>query len=238
MMINQTLDNTPTGTKILVAQRDANAFRLIRDTIKGEGYDVIGATNGEEVLSKIPLQLPSVIVLDVMLPIRSGFEVCKQIRSDKRFSHIAILALAATAEEAEIAFDLGVDDHVTKPFTELELTLRIRRLLRTRPSLPTEPEVDEIALDDLHLDIPRHETTVEGRQVHLTSTEFKLLKVLAQRRGRVQTRERLLYDVWDYNRFLATRTVDTHVQRLRRKLGAAQRYLESVRGVGYRFAEI
>jgi two-component system phosphate regulon response regulator PhoB len=237
MMMNQTLDNTPTGTKILVAQKDANAFRLIRDKLKGEGCDVLGATNGEEALAKIPLHLPNVIVLDVMLPIRSGFEVCKLIRSDKTLARLAILALTATAQEAEIAFDMGADDHVTRPFTEPELILRIRRLLRTYQPVPGEPEVEEIAVEDLHLDIRRHQTTVEGKQVHLTLTEFKLLKVLAQRRGRVQTRERLLHDVWAYNRFLVTRTVDTHVLRLRRKLGTAQRYLESVRGVGYRFVE-
>jgi two-component system phosphate regulon response regulator PhoB len=237
MMINQTLANPRAGTRILIAQKGANSFRVIKARLKDEGYDVAGATNGEEALEKIPLHLPSLIVLDLMLPARSGFEVCKQVRSDKRFSHIAILALTARAEEAEIAIDLGADDHVTKPFTELELMLRIRRLLRAHRVVPAEADAEEIAMEDLHLDIPRHETTVEGRHVHLTLTEFKLLKVLAQRRGRVQTRERLLHDVWDYNCSLDTRTVDTHVLRLRRKLGAAQRYLESVRGVGYRFAE-
>src|SRR5580692_7077334 len=111
MMINQTLDNTQTGTKILVAQKDSNALRLIRDKLKGEGYDVLGATNGEQALKMIPLALPSLVVLDLMLPMRSGFEVCKRIRSDKSMPHLAILALTARAEEAEIAFDLGADDH-------------------------------------------------------------------------------------------------------------------------------
>jgi DNA-binding response OmpR family regulator len=237
MMINQALTSTGIRTQVLVAQPDAKSLKLIKDKLEGEGHDVLGAIDGEEALKHLSLYLPHLIVLDVMLPKRSGFEVCKQIRSDKNFSRVAILALTARAEEAEIAFELGADDHVTKPFADLELILRIKRLLRARLPLPTEPDVDEIALEDLHLDIPRHEATIEGRQVHLTLTEFKLLKVLAQRRGRVQTRERLLCDVWDYNRFLPTRTVDTHVLRLRRKLGAAQRYLESVRGVGYRFAE-
>jgi DNA-binding response OmpR family regulator len=237
MMINQALTNTRIRTQILIAQPDAKSFGLIKDKLEGEGHEVLSATDGEEALKQASLHLPQLTVLDMILPGRSGFEVCKQIRSNKTLSHLGILALTAGAEEAEIAFNLGANDHVTKPFTDLELILRIKRLLRTRPPLPTEPEADEIAVEDLHLDIPRHEATVEGRQVHLTLTEFKLLKVLAQRRGRVQTRERLLCDVWDYNRFLPTRTVDTHVQRLRRKLGAAQRYLESVRGVGYRFAE-
>jgi two-component system phosphate regulon response regulator PhoB len=237
MMINQALANTRIRTQILIAQPDAKSSALIKEKLEGEGHEVLSATDGEEVLKQVSLHLPHLVVLDVMLPRLSGFEVCKQIRSDKTSSHVAILALTTRAEEAEIAFDLGADDHVTRPFADLELILRIRRLLRSRQPLSAEPEADEIAVEDLHLDIPRHETTVEGRQVHLTLTEFKLLKVLAQRRGRVQTRERLLYDVWDYNRFLATRTVDTHVQRLRRKLGAAQRHLESVRGVGYRFAQ-
>lgn len=236
-MINQALTRTRTRARILVAQPDATSFKLIKDTLQAEGHEVSGANDGEEALRQLSLHPPQLIVLDVMLPKRSGFEVCRRIRSEKTLPHLAILALTAGAEEAEIAFDLGADDHVTKPFTELELVLRIKRLLRTHQQAPTEPDVEEIALVGLHLDIPRQQTTVEGRQVHLTFTEFKLLKVLAQRRGRVQSRARLLQDVWDYNRILDTRTVDTHVLRLRRKLGTARRYLESVRGIGYRFVE-
>jgi len=236
-MINQTLTDTRAGTRILIARKDANFFRLIKARLKDEGYDVAGATDGEEALKQISLHLPDLIVLDVTLSARSGFEVCKRVRSDKTLPRVAILALTARAEEAEIAFDLGADDHVTKPFTELELMLRIRRLLRARRPVPAETDTDEIAMEDLHLDIPRHQTTVAGKHVHLTLTEFNLLKVLAQRRGRVQSRERLLQDVWNYNTSLDTRTVDTHVLRLRRKLGNAQRYLESVRGMGYRFVE-
>jgi two-component system, OmpR family, phosphate regulon response regulator PhoB len=236
-MISRTAIRPPLKAKILVAQNDANSAGQLKLSLGDEGYEVVSATDGEEAMKQIPLQLPSLIVLDLMLPTRSGFELCRQIRSDKAFSHLAILAVTSRAEEAEIAFELGADDHVIKPFTGLELSLRIRRLLRARHFAPPEADEDEIAVKNLRLDVPRHKATVEGKRLDLTFTEFKLLKVLAQRRGRVQTRERLLQDVWDYNCYLDTRTVDTHVLRLRRKLGAARSYLESVRGVGYRFAE-
>src|SRR5437899_822753 len=133
------------------------------------------------------------------------------------------------------SFELGADDYLTKPFSPRELVLRIKRLLRSGPS--TEDKGDRIYVGDLALDIPGHQAMVKGRPIELTATEFKLLTVLAQRRGRVQSREQLLQDVWEYDTLIDTRTVDTHMSRLREKLGPAAKHLDTVPGVGYRFPE-
>jgi two-component system phosphate regulon response regulator PhoB len=134
-----------------------------------------------------------------------------------------------------LGFELGADDYLTKPFSPRELVLRIKRLLRSGPS--TEDKGDRIQVGDLALDIPGHQAMVKGRPIELTATEFKLLTVLAQRRGRVQSREQLLQDVWEYDTLIDTRTVDTHMRRLREKLGPAAKHLDTVRGVGYRFLD-
>jgi two-component system phosphate regulon response regulator PhoB len=144
-----------------------------------------------------------------------------------------------TAKAAEIdrvlGLELGADDYVTKPFSPRELVLRVKRLLRSEPAPASE--TDRIVWKELCVDVPRHRATVKGKPLDLTATEFKLLTILAQRRERVQSRERLLQDVWEYDRLIDTRTVDTHIRRLREKLGQAAKYLETVRGVGYRFVQ-
>jgi len=223
--------------KILVVDDEPDAIELIKFNLKAAGYEVITAADGEEALKKARSMLPDLVILDLMLPEVDGLEVCKILRRDQRVSATPILMLTAKAAEIDrvLGLELGADDYVTKPFSPRELVLRVKRLLRTEPTNNTKE--DEIILKELRLDVPRHEATVNGRSVDLTATEFKLLTVLARRRGRVQSREQLLHDVWEYDNLIDPRTVDTHMRRLREKLGIAAKYLDTVRGVGYRFVE-
>ena len=223
--------------KILVVDDEPDALELISYNLKAAGFDVITADDGEEALKKARAGQPALILLDVMLPEVDGLEVCKTLRRDPATAMVPIIMLTAKAAEIDrvLGLELGADDYVTKPFSPRELVLRVKALLRRRT--PTEPEPESLDFTDLKIDIPRHEVTVRGSPVDLTATEFKLLTVLAERRGRVQSREALLRDVWEYDNFIDTRTVDTHMRRLRDKLGTAAAHLDTVRGVGYRFVD-
>ncbi len=223
--------------KILVVDDEPDAIELIKFNLKSAGYEVMTAPDGEQALKKAPALLPDLIILDLMLPEVDGLEVCKILRRDARVSATPIIMLTAKAAEIDrvLGLELGADDYVTKPFSPRELVLRVKRLLRPAPT--TGAKEDVIKLKELTLDVPRHQASVKGRALDLTATEFKLLTVLAQRRGRVQSREQLLQDVWEYDNLIDTRTVDTHMRRLREKLGPEAKYLDTVRGVGYRFIE-
>jgi DNA-binding response OmpR family regulator len=223
--------------KILVVDDEPDALELIAFNLKNAGLEVLTAENGDQALRLARAQLPDLILLDLMLPEVDGLEVCKILRRDPATSAIPIIMVTAKAAEMDrvLGLELGADDYVTKPFSPRELVLRVKNLLRRRQA--AETPTDRISVGDLSIDIPRHLVTVQGRAVELTATEFRLLSVLAQRRGRVQSREQLLRDVWNYETAIDTRTVDTHMRRLREKLGPAARYLDTVRGVGYRFIE-
>lgn len=223
--------------KILVVDDEPDALELVEFNLKGAGYDVVTASDGEEALTKARAVLPQLIVLDLMLPEVDGLEVCKMLRRDPNTSSIPIIMLTAKAAEIDrvLGLELGADDYVTKPFSPRELVLRVKRLLRSGQS--AAENADRIAWKELAIDIPKHQVIVRGKSVELTATEFKLLTALAQRRGRVQSRDQLLRDVWEYDSVIDTRTVDTHMRRLREKLGSAAKYLDTVRGVGYRFIE-
>ena len=223
--------------KILVVDDEPDALELIAFNLKSAGLEVLTAENGDQAQRLARAQLPDLILLDLMLPEVDGLEVCKILRRDAATSAIPIIMVTAKAAEMDrvLGLELGADDYVTKPFSPRELVLRVKNLLRRRQA--AETPTDRISVGDLSIDIPRHLVTVQGRAVELTATEFRLLSVLAQRRGRVQSREQLLRDVWNYETVIDTRTVDTHMRRLREKLGPAARYLDTVRGVGYRFIE-
>ncbi|HMJ90190.1 MAG TPA: response regulator transcription factor [Candidatus Acidoferrum sp.] len=223
--------------KILVVDDEPDALDLIQFNLKAAGYDVVTADDGTEALKKARTTQPALVVLDVMLPEVDGLEVCKTLRREPATASIPIIMLTAKAAEIDrvLGLELGADDYLTKPFSPRELVLRVKALLRRRT--PTEPHQDQINLGDLVIDIPRHEVLVDGQSIQLTATEFKLLTVLVERRGRVQSRDALLRDVWEYDSLIDTRTVDTHMRRLRDKLGSAARYLDTVRGVGYRFVD-
>jgi DNA-binding response OmpR family regulator len=223
--------------KILVVDDEPDALEVLEFNLKNAGYDVTTADDGDTALKKARQQLPDLILLDLMLPEIDGLEVCKTLRRDQATSTIPIIMVTAKAAEIDrvVGLELGADDYVTKPFSPRELVLRVRNLLKRRTTEEDKPQ--KMQFGDLIIDIPRHLVSVQGGRVDLTATEFKLLITLAQRRGRVQSREALLRDVWEYDNLIDTRTVDTHMRRLREKLGAAARYLDTVRGVGYRFVE-
>lgn len=223
--------------KILVVDDEPDAVELIEFNLKAAGYDVVTATDGEEALKRARSVMPQLIILDLMLPEVDGLEVCKILRRDPRTAGVPIIMVTAKAAEIDrvLGLELGADDYVTKPFSPRELVLRVKRLLRASQAAEDQPE--RIEYKELTLDISRHQATVKGKPIDLTATEFKLLTVLMQRRGRVQSRDQLLRDVWEYDNLIDTRTVDTHMRRLREKLGPASRHLDTVRGVGYRFVE-
>jgi two-component system phosphate regulon response regulator PhoB len=223
--------------KILVVDDEPEAVELLDFNLKQAGFSVIAATDGAQALTKARSALPSLIVLDLMLPEIDGLEVCKMLRRDPATARIPIIMLTAKAAEIDriIGLELGADDYITKPFSPRELVLRIKKVLQRGRATGAEPET--LKFGELLIDPPRHLVKWRGKRIELTATEFKLLVLLAQRRGRVQSREQLLQDVWEYNSFIDTRTVDTHVRRLREKLGAAARHLDTIRGVGYRFVE-
>jgi DNA-binding response OmpR family regulator len=198
---------------------------------------VIAAEDGASALAKTRSELPALVILDLMLPGMSGLEVCKVLKSEAATRHIPIIMLTSKAEEVDkiVGLELGADDYVTKPFSPRELILRVNRSLRRGKE--KAPTVEKISIGKILLDHARHEVHVKGQPVELTATEFKLLALLMDRRGRVQGRDRLLNDVWGYESVIDTRTVDTHVRRLREKLGDVASYIETVRGVGYRISE-
>ena len=223
--------------KVLVVDDEPDAVELVEFNLKEAGLDVAKASNGKEALTKAKLILPDLILLDLMLPEVDGLEVCKILRRDPATASIPIIMLTAKAAEIDrvLGLELGADDYVTKPFSPRELVLRVKGLLRR--GKPAVEKSEQIRVGIMCIDIPRHEVTVKNQRVVLTAREFKLITVLAQRRGRVRSRDRLLHDVWDYDNIIDTRTVDTHVRRLRHKLGPAAKYLDTVRGVGYRLVE-
>ena len=221
--------------KILVVDDEPDALEVLGFKLKEAGYLPIFAKDGARAIIAARDERPALIVLDLMLPEVDGLEVCKILRRDLATSMIPIIMLTAKAAEMDrvIGLELGADDYVTKPFSPRELVLRIKKLL-ARVKASDEP-VAQLRFDELEIDVPRHAVTISGKPLVLTATEFKLLELLARRRGRVQTRDRLLQDVWGYDNPIESRTVDTHMRRLREKLGETARFLETIRGVGYRF---
>jgi two-component system phosphate regulon response regulator PhoB len=225
---------TGAGRKILVVEDESDVADLLTLNFRKAGFRISTAVDGASGLQKAREDRPDFIVLDLMLPKMSGLEVCKILKNDTATSHIPILMLTAKAEEIDriVGLEFGADDYVTKPFSPREILLRIRAILR-RGETPGE----SLKAGPISIDAARHEVRVNGKQVHLTSLEFKLLQTLMQRRGRVQNRDRLLNEVWGYEAVIDTRTVDTHVRRLREKLGKAGDAIETVRGFGYRVRE-
>jgi two-component system phosphate regulon response regulator PhoB len=228
---------------ILVVEDEEDIRKILAYNLGQAGFDVVAVDRGEPVLAMVRTNRPELVLLDLMLPDISGLEICRHLKSDPGLRAIPIIMLTARSEEIDrvVGFELGADDYVVKPFSVRELILRVQAVLRRAPQAGPagageEPDT-ELVFGRLRVDRSAHRTWVDGEEITLTPLEMKLLWTLYQRRGRVQTRATLLDDVWEASPENNTRTVDTHVKRLREKLGLAGAYVETVRGIGYRFAD-
>ena len=223
---------------ILVIEDERDLQEVLRYNLEQAGHKPLIASSGAEGLQDFNAKTVDLVLLDLMLPDMSGTEVCRQIRYTSREQPIPIIMLTARGEEVDrvVGFEMGADDYVTKPFSVRELLLRIEAVLR-RSHKSEAPTDNEIRFGVLRVDPGAHRVWVEGRETELSALEFKLLVTLYQRKNRVQARHHLLDEVWGVHADITTRTVDTHVKRLREKLGAARAYIQTVRGVGYRFVE-
>ena len=224
--------------QILVVDDEEDLLELIGYNLTKEGYRVTCASSGEEAMQKARAELPGLIVLDLLLPTVDGLEVCRLLKSDPKTLHIPIVMLTAKGEEIDVVtgLEVGADDYVTKPFSPRVLLARIKAVLRRKAKEQTD-EATTLKIGDLVIDPVRHEVLVENKVVLLTFTEFKLLHVLAQRRGRAFTRIQIVDAVMGEDYPVTERSVDVHVASLRKKLGPMGPYIETVRGVGYRFKE-
>ncbi len=223
------------GERVLIVDDEPDILALCSYHLARAGYRVSTASTGPEGLGAAREERPALVVLDLMLPEMSGFDVLERLRADDATRDIAVLMLTARREEPDRirGLSLGADDYLTKPFSPQELVLRVGAILR-RTSATAASSTDRLSIGPIGIDRAAHRVSVDGTDIELTPIEYKLLLTLAERRGRVQARAHLLETVWDAAPDIQTRTVDMHVQRLRAKLGAAGELIETVRGFGYR----
>ncbi|MCM8783604.1 MAG: response regulator transcription factor [Candidatus Omnitrophica bacterium] len=223
--------------RILIIEDDKNISKLIKYNLEKEGFNCFTALKAEEALETLKRFAIDLIILDIMLPDMDGFELCRLIKEEKKLKSIPVIMLTAKGEEVDkvVGFQLGADDYMVKPFSPRELIMRIKAVLRRGKKEEDKKEI--LQSGNLLVDIPRHKVFINDREVELTALEFKLLATLMERRGRVQSRELLLSDVWGIYTQVNTRTVDTHIKRLRQKLGKLGKLIETVIGLGYRFKE-
>ncbi|MFZ0035196.1 MAG: response regulator transcription factor [Sedimentisphaerales bacterium] len=222
--------------KILIVEDDRDIVEMVEYNLKQEGYETIHAFNGEKGIELAGKEKPDLIILDLMLPAIDGFEVCKALKQQHSTAHIPIIILSAKSRETDkvVGLELGADDYVTKPFSPRELLARVKAVLRRHREQPAE----EIKVGQIVIDSTKHKVLVKGREIELTATEFRLLECLARRPGAVFTRNQLLDAAGVDGSMVYDRTVDAHIKSLRRKLGSAKDYIETVRSVGYRFRGI
>jgi two-component system phosphate regulon response regulator PhoB len=220
--------------KVIIIEDERDLAELLAFNLEKEGWQTAIALDGKSGLERVTTELPDLVILDLMLPEMGGIEVCRHLRRQEKTATIPVIMVTAKGEEIDrvVGFEVGADDYLVKPFSTRELLLRIKAILR-RASPPAQGE-KLLTRGLLVIDPERHRVTVKGEEVNLTSTEFKLLQLLAERTGRMQGREQLLRDVWGYSSSADTRTVDTHITRLRTKLGEAGEMVRTVRGFGYK----
>ena len=221
--------------RILLIEDEQDLADIVAYNMQKEGFTVSHSSTGLDALAALQNESFDIVLLDLMLPDMSGVDICKKIRANERTSTLPIIMVTAKGEEIDrvVGFEVGADDYVVKPFSARELILRVKAVLRRRGGFETPSEVLEYAM--FRIDTSAHRVFMDGEEIALTALEFKLLRTLIERRGKVQTREKLLEDVWDMDPNVNTRTVDKHVQRLRQKIGVGADLIETIRGIGYRF---
>lgn len=229
---------TPTAKRILVVDDEPDVTELLQYKLQREGHTVEVINDPLRILGKAREFQPDLFILDVMMPDLDGYQICRMIRADSKLKDAPVIFLTARGEvEDRIkGLELGADDYLSKPFDAKELVLRVALVLR-RINKPPAGTGARLQARGVVLDEDTHMVSVDGQSIDLTATEFKLLKLLMERKGRVQTRGTLLINVWNYDTDTETRTIDTHIRRLRDKLGEHSRMIETVRGVGYRITE-
>ncbi len=225
--------------KILVIEDDEDILQLLRFTFESAGFEVRTAATGRDGLALLSGFRPDIVLLDLMLPGMSGLDVCKELRRMPDMGDLPIIMLTARGEEVDriVGLELGADDYIVKPFSPRELVLRVNAVLRRTQGVVENPSHTRLRKDGLVVDTEAHRVEMDGEETQLTATEFKLLVELLKNRGRVRTRDQLLNTVWGYEFEGYARTVDTHVRRLRQKIGDYAEYIETIRGVGYRFRD-
>jgi len=222
---------------ILVVDDEKDILELLRYNLEKGGYKVLSSSNGERALDLAKKNKPDLVVLDLMLPGIDGLEVCKLLKKNKDTAHIPIVMLTAKDAESDVVvgLELGADDYITKPFSPKVFVARIKTVLRRKGG--TAEDKEQIGIGDLLIDLTKHEVSVKNRPVNLTITEFRILEFLAKNPGKVFSRDQILNNAWKEEPFIVDRAVDVHVRGLRKKLGKPADYIETVRGVGYRFSE-
>ncbi len=224
--------------RILVVDDESDVTELVAYHLKSKGFQVETVNDPNGSIGAARSFVPDLVILDVMMPDLNGIQICRMLRADPKLKNVPVIFLTAKAEENDRiqGLELGADDYICKPFSTKELILRVQSIIRRiSEAVPEEPK--RLQVGQIVIEVDRHEAFVHGNRIELTATEFKLLRLLMERRGRVQTREHLLINVWNYETEIETRTVDTHVRRLREKLGSESDWIETIRGVGYRMAE-
>ena len=223
--------------RVLIIEDEKDLAELLAFNLEKEGYSATCVHDGKLGLERAGEVIPDLILLDLMLPGLHGTEVCKALRKDHRTAHIPIIMITAKGDEIDrvVGFEVGADDYIVKPFSMREMALRIKAVMRRfEHEVQSSPTADLFTVGDIVIDKERHTVMSAGSEIDLTSTEFKLLLFLAEKKGCVQSREKLLQNVWSYNNAGDTRTVDTHVTRLRGKLGEPGDIIKTVRGFGYK----
>jgi two-component system phosphate regulon response regulator PhoB len=225
--------------KILVVDDERDVTELLDYKLRQQGYQVQVINDPLLIMARAREFQPNLVILDIMMPELNGLQICRMLRADAMMKDVPIIFLTARgeAEDRVKGFETGADDYLPKPFDTRELLLRINALFKRLVPQNGEPAEKTLQVGQVLVDIEKHRLTVQKAEVELTATEFRLLRLLMERKGRVQSRENLLVNVWNYEADIETRTVDTHIRRLREKLGAEANIIETVRGVGYRVVD-